>query len=380
MFLLMLSGHGGIESEVQKLVTLAIGNEKNWDKEKLEKQLEKLGRGTDKRKSTVENSADRLVKELQKEKENATAEDFIDQIRENGTKLIVSYSKAANIISKGKYPIFNARISAALNAIQIIEGSSQSQYDFFPILPSNDREIDEFNSILRKYIREYKHKFIDSSIFYEKYISILRWVSYFKKIDLELIETILSSYSDVLVKQSKKKIYKELKERDGMKKTTSIVYESQTTDDGFVDCETSIHGKTFRFKVDEEDITIKREMGKNNKVYQDRFSKELLNEIFHYVVKEEEFILDNNVIDFNKILKKKKDVEGLGSFVFTKHYEMTEKKDSRLGQAVSHLASIMEKAKLLELNRGKPARFKPLNKNAFKYFATIKNYYDSKQA
>ena len=386
----MLGGYGGLESEVQKLVTLAIGNEENWDEKKLGERLYKqFGISIDKRKSTVEDSADKLVDELRNEKENATVDDFLDKIRENGTKLIVSYSTAANIISNGEYPIFNARISAALNAIQIIEHPSLSQGEFFPVIQSNDPEIDEFNFFLRKYIRDHHHKYIDSSMFYERYVDILRSVSKVKNIEVGLIEIILSSFSDVLANKGIKKMGAELEEPIPQKVPTSRESKEQAADDAYVDCETTIHGKAFKFKVDEKGITIKREMGRKNTVYEDRFSNELLEGIFTYVTTTKQFSLSNNVANFSKFLEKNIDLirnkewdrlDGLGSFVFAKNFEMTGKKDSRLGQAVSHLASIMEKAELLTWKRGKPAKFFITTDKVSEYLPTIKKYYHAKCA
>lgn len=84
---------------------------------------------------------------------------------------IASWSKALCIYNPEKYAIFDARVSAAINAIQLIYSISDPV--MYPILPSRNKTI---LSINRKYKKYFSKKKEDES-FYHDYLSIIGAVS-----------------------------------------------------------------------------------------------------------------------------------------------------------------------------------------------------------
>jgi hypothetical protein len=124
----------------------------------------------------------------------------VDLIK-NGKKGIASWSKALTVVNYKEYAIFDARVSVSLNGL-ILQYLGESA-EFFPILPTRNKEIKEFNQKLRQKIN--RQDIIDSVLFYQTYLGIIKMVAKELNVDIAEVEMCLFAYSEEIARNSFKK-------------------------------------------------------------------------------------------------------------------------------------------------------------------------------
>ena len=124
-----------------------------------------------------------------------------DDLITRGSKGIASWSKAICLHNPYKYAIYDARVSASLNSLQIINNIENKL--FFPIPSSRNNIIGTGAKYIKKEATNTKWKSAEESDFYMKYLKYLEnSVSVFdKKLNVELftIEMLLFAKSEELV-------------------------------------------------------------------------------------------------------------------------------------------------------------------------------------
>jgi len=119
-----------------------------------------------------------------------------------GSKGIASWSKALCIYDPERYPIFDARVSAALNALLVI--GNEPRMKLFPCLSSQNRTITSANGLFRNLVKEKVLAFIRDGEFYGAYCEIqrtvLRRLVEFHGIGVFTLEMILFSFAEELLK------------------------------------------------------------------------------------------------------------------------------------------------------------------------------------
>lgn len=111
-----------------------------------------------------------------------------------GIKGVASWSKALVVHDPNKYAILDARVSCALNCIQLIFNIDDKV--LFPILPSRNEKIKEANKLIKQISKQAKWKHQPNNTFYANYLSILYEVAIRSNSDISTIEMFL--FIDVL--------------------------------------------------------------------------------------------------------------------------------------------------------------------------------------
>ncbi|MDP7152031.1 MAG: hypothetical protein QGI08_05730 [Paracoccaceae bacterium] len=114
---------------------------------------------------------------------------------------IASYSKVLSFVFPDRYAIFDARVSASLNAIQLL---SQTEGDrmWFPRLPSRNAGIKDFNSSLPDFKGKFQNRSQNSGseilpdFAYEEYVHHLRYVKMHVQESRELTWYEMALFSD----------------------------------------------------------------------------------------------------------------------------------------------------------------------------------------
>jgi len=96
----------------------------------------------------------------------------IDKLIALGKRGIASWSKALCIYEPELYPIFDARVSASLNAMLVFGREPRPR--LFPCLPSQNKTIKAANRLLRNLAKERGLDIIGDSEFYSIYMKILK--------------------------------------------------------------------------------------------------------------------------------------------------------------------------------------------------------------
>lgn len=91
-----------------------------------------------------------------------------NELIERGTKGIASWSKVLSICEPDEFAIFDARVSASLNALQIIHNVADKQR--FPILASRNKIINMGNNLLKR--QNWRNA--PTRAFYRTYLSYLK--------------------------------------------------------------------------------------------------------------------------------------------------------------------------------------------------------------
>jgi hypothetical protein len=116
-----------------------------------------------------------------------------------GTQGIASWSKALCVRDANNYAIFDARVSASLNSLQIIHNVEQKI--LFPVLPSRNNVIKRGNVLLKK-----SHwQRAGNANFYQQYLGYLHSTfSALEKNDISIatIEMLLFAKAEELLKQA----------------------------------------------------------------------------------------------------------------------------------------------------------------------------------
>ena len=119
-----------------------------------------------------------------------------------GSKGIASWSKALCIYDPERYPIFDARVSAALNALLVI--GNEPKPKLFPCLPSQNKTIKAANRLLGDLARGRGLDIIADGEFFSAYIKILKDTLHnlpeYEGIGVFTLEMLLFSFSEELLK------------------------------------------------------------------------------------------------------------------------------------------------------------------------------------
>jgi len=116
-----------------------------------------------------------------------------------GKKGVASWSKALVVHDCDRYAIFDARVSAALNALMLLNFTSKEKLVLFPVLPSRNNKIRLFNSEIVN--SEIKFGFMPSDQFYSNYLELLNNVSQRCKTSIASVEMLLFSQAEHLIDQ-----------------------------------------------------------------------------------------------------------------------------------------------------------------------------------
>lgn len=104
----------------------------------------------------------------------ATLKDYIAQSADDlanwGAAGVATYSKILAIIDPDRFPIFDARVAAALNALQIIQGHGRPI--FFPKLPSRNSTVQKFQEWMDAQDHGDAHRVYPSRL-YQTYLKVL---------------------------------------------------------------------------------------------------------------------------------------------------------------------------------------------------------------
>lgn len=120
-----------------------------------------------------------------------------------GTNGVASWSKALCIYDPHKYAIFDARVSASLNALQILARSTNPK--LFPVLTSRNKTIVKANSKFENMANEEAWPRINDNEYYSRYLSLLKDVkSKIHNVNAKIytIEMLLFSKAEELVKKA----------------------------------------------------------------------------------------------------------------------------------------------------------------------------------
>jgi hypothetical protein len=114
-----------------------------------------------------------------KRNKDATLKGYVAQrpssLMRAGVKGIASWSKVLCIRDPYKYAIYDARVSAALNCVQIVERVKRGT--LFPLLPGQNQTIQDAIPRIRAYARANHWIDVDKSECYETYIALLAEVA-----------------------------------------------------------------------------------------------------------------------------------------------------------------------------------------------------------
>ena len=124
------------------------------------------------------------------------------ELMATGTKGIASWSKALSIQDPKTYAIFDARVSACLNAL-ILKDIKRGRV-FFPILQSRNTTIAPFNKTLRSRIAKAQERSFPPSVAYSAYLDLLTAVAKKNKVELSAVEMCLFTHAEELVKKVEK--------------------------------------------------------------------------------------------------------------------------------------------------------------------------------
>lgn len=112
-----------------------------------------------------------------------------------GLKGISSWSKAITVHDYTKYAIFDARVSASLNGLQL---SINNAY-FFPNIASRNNVIKQFNTKIKHYAKRNSWVIMPNYTFYNEYLELLYNVSKNAGVSIAHIEMCLFAYAEKIV-------------------------------------------------------------------------------------------------------------------------------------------------------------------------------------
>jgi hypothetical protein len=119
------------------------------------------------------------------------------QLMNRELKGVSSWSKALVIHDCNKYAIFDARVSTALNYLQIINKSKD--YFLFPILQSQNKKITDANKHIKEISKSWNK--LENDKFYEFYIELLSETATELNTNISTIEMLLFAYATNLIIQ-----------------------------------------------------------------------------------------------------------------------------------------------------------------------------------
>jgi hypothetical protein len=113
---------------------------------------------------------------------------------------VASWSKALCIYSPEDYAIFDARVSASLNALQIINNTKQKT--FFPCLPSRNKTIAKANSLFQRKFKKENWDLAKDREYYQTYVQLLKIAKadlLDKTIEIYTLEMLLFAFAEKLI-------------------------------------------------------------------------------------------------------------------------------------------------------------------------------------
>ncbi len=114
-----------------------------------------------------------------------------DQLVLRGKCGVASWSKALVVRDPYRYAIFDARVSVALNCLQIIDNTDIKS--LYPILPSQNRTITHANARIKEIARVGGWTNLSNATFYESYLSLIRDVARECHTNISTVEMLLFS-------------------------------------------------------------------------------------------------------------------------------------------------------------------------------------------
>jgi len=128
----------------------------------------------------------------------------IDDLIALGKKGVASWSKALCIYEPELYPIFDARVSAALNAMLVVGGETKPK--LFPCLPSQNMTIALANRLFRNLVKERGLDILGDSEFYSIYMKLLKGtistLAEYDGIGVFTLEMLLFSFAEELLEKA----------------------------------------------------------------------------------------------------------------------------------------------------------------------------------
>jgi hypothetical protein len=113
---------------------------------------------------------------------------------------VASWSKALCIYSPEDYAIFDARVSASLNALQIINNTKQKT--LFPCLPSRNKTIAKAKSLFQGKFKKENWGIAKDREYYQTYVQLLKIAKadlLDKTIEIYTLEMLLFAFAEKLI-------------------------------------------------------------------------------------------------------------------------------------------------------------------------------------
>lgn len=123
-----------------------------------------------------------------------------DELISKGVKGVASWSKALVLHDYMKYAIYDARVSASLNALQVINDSDNKV--LYPILASQNKRITIANRKLKTLAKEGKWEKADENKFYKEYLKLLSTVSKELNTNISTVEMLLFAKAEELIEKA----------------------------------------------------------------------------------------------------------------------------------------------------------------------------------
>ena len=122
--------------------------------------------------------------------------DAPEQLISLGKKGIASWSKALCIRDPNAYPIYDARVAVALNALQAINNDVEPQ--LFPAVPSRKTSIVVVSNLLRQYATQHGWARLNAQEFYRHYIHVISIAASNLRCPLYTVEMLLFAKAEDL--------------------------------------------------------------------------------------------------------------------------------------------------------------------------------------
>ena len=118
-----------------------------------------------------------------------------------GKKGIPSWSKALVIHNPQLYAIFDARVSASFNCLQIIYDVENKE--LYPNLASRNRTISEGHRMIKRISKQNNWMKVNKTTFYLDYLTLLKKVARNRNTDISTIEMLLFAKAEYLIERIK---------------------------------------------------------------------------------------------------------------------------------------------------------------------------------
>jgi hypothetical protein len=123
-----------------------------------------------------------------------------DVIISRGSQGIASWSKALCVKNPNKYAIFDARVSASLNSLQLV--NKVNDVVLFPVLTSRNKTIEKGNKLLKETGENLKWRNVSKNSFYREYLGQITKIAEERGIFIFTIEMLLFAKAEELIRQA----------------------------------------------------------------------------------------------------------------------------------------------------------------------------------